>query len=153
MNIKILECNKEKVLKSGKYGDRQVLAYWCKYESKITQGYAFVFPSGYDTDRFCIDWISVETTQKKVSHFRILDDSETKVPQMIQIGDEADYFLVGVVDTVIFDDSNEIDLVCVWVDDILFAFGKDEFGNCSIIKKGDWVQCIIKGLCFYDAGY
>jgi len=127
--------------------------YWIKFRADIVSGHALLVPANSDIEELrrgpSPAYISVETSQKAVLNFRLLDEGEDHSYRFEPLRNPGDYGLRGRVSNVTVLEDRTLYAVYVVVGTCGFDLDPQEVGIESI-GEGVWVQFQVSQLELFD---
>jgi hypothetical protein len=139
MNITIEKIDRDKVIQVSE----NALGYVAEFTCPLVSGKAYIVPYG-NKDEYLKPGISisVETSQEKVTQFKI--ESEFKEHSIKKLEKDFEYLITG---TVVLNSDNEV--FYIEAGDFTFALDIEETEGI-IPYKGDYVSFTIHGLSLWD---
>ena len=117
--------------------------YWIKFQADIVSGRTLLVPAGSGIEELhrglSLPHISVETSQKAVLNFRLLDETEDHDYRFEPLQYPGDYGLRGRVSNIWVLDDGTLWAVYVIVGTCGFDISPEEVG-INTVQEGVWVQ-------------
>lgn len=127
--------------------------YWVRFQADIVSGRALLVPANSDIEELrrgpSPPHISVETSQKAILNFRLLDETEDHDHRFEPLRNPGDYGLRGRVSNVTVLDDGALWAIYVIVGTCGFDLDPQEIG-IERIEEGAWVQFQALELALFD---